>query len=92
MPGRTLTLALIAHACLNGPPAHRQEDGQWWCALDRRLPAYWTDPEVDEHHEDMDLALLKSFVTALCRELEEPSAVPVKVSGGADLTSQSSNS
>jgi hypothetical protein len=82
-------LALIAHALPQWELRRLgHEDGQWWCALDRRLPAYWADPEVDEHHEDMELAILKAFVAALCRELEEPSAVPAVVAESVDVPHQ----
>ena len=35
----------------------------------------WAEPEVDESHENMTLALLKAFITALSRELEGRTAV-----------------
>ncbi len=69
-------LALIAFAL----PRWRlrrigNEDRQWWCALECGHPMRWAEPEVDERHEDMTLALLKALVTGLSRELEERTVV-----------------
>jgi hypothetical protein len=46
-----------------------QDDGSWWCAMNECQPVYWRDDEVDERHDDLDLAIATAFLTALCRSM-----------------------
>jgi hypothetical protein len=69
-------LALIAFALPRWRLRRLGNEGrQWWCALERGHPMTWAGPEVDESHENMTLALLKAFIAALSRELEERTVV-----------------
>ena len=57
------TLALLSSAV----PEWRlrricNEDRLWWCALERSHGLSWAEPEVDESHENMTLALLKAVI------------------------------
>jgi hypothetical protein len=71
-------LALIA--CLPKWQLRRicYEDRLWWCALKRTDSLFWAEPEVDESHENMTLAVLKAVVTALIYEIEASRVVPTK--------------
>jgi hypothetical protein len=64
------------------------EGRQWWCALERGHPMTWAGPEVDESHENMTLALLKAFITALSRELEERTVVNPTLDARASETAR----
>jgi hypothetical protein len=82
-------LALIAFAL----PRWRlrrigNESRLWWCALERGPPMTWAEAEVDESHENMTLALLKAFITALSRELEERTVVNPTVDARASETAR----
>jgi hypothetical protein len=77
-------LALIAFALPRWRLRRIGNEGrQWWCALERGPPMGWAEPEVDESHENMTLALLKAFITALSRELEGRTAAKLSTRGRA---------
>jgi hypothetical protein len=50
------------------------EDRLWWCALERSDCRSWAEPEIDESHQNMTLALLKALIVAMSCELEKPGA------------------
>lgn len=54
-----------------------QENRVWWCAIAHRHMIDWGGEEEDECHEDMTLAVLKSFLTVLCHlPGEHETAIP----------------
>lgn len=53
-----------------------REGQQWWCAVTHRDMIEWGGEEEDESHEDMTLAILKSYLTVLCHLPDEESAPP----------------
>ena len=54
-----------------------QENRVWWCAIAHRHMIDWGGEEEDESHEDMTLAVLKSFLTVLCHlPVERENAIP----------------
>jgi hypothetical protein len=52
-----------------------QDDGLWWCAVSPRQAIQWGHDEVDESHENKELAVLKAFLTALCHVLGRSVAI-----------------
>ena len=48
-----------------------QEGQQWWCAITHRDMIEWGGEEEDQSHEDMALAILKSYLTVLCHLPED---------------------
>lgn len=59
-----------------------QEGQQWWCAITHRDMIEWGGEEEDQSHEDMALAILKSYLTVLCHLPEDAWAPP---SGGGRM-------
>jgi len=53
-----------------------QEGQLWWCAITHRDMIEWGGEEEDESHEDMTLALLKSYLTVLCHLPDDDHAPP----------------
>ena len=53
-----------------------QEGQQWWCAITHRDMIEWGGEEEDQSHEDMTLAILKSYLTVLCHLPEDERLPP----------------
>jgi hypothetical protein len=56
------------------------EDGEWYCALSRRLGLpVELDDMAEARHESLPLAILSAFVDARCRSLSAGEAPPMSV-------------
>ena len=64
-----------------------QENRIWWCAITHRHMIDWGGEEEDESHEDMTLAILKSFLTVLCHLPAESQPQTPALAGAARQSS-----